>query len=153
MKLNNNTETETPFPGAQTTVLVVEDNLDIAELLCLILNESGFRTRHAATAAEGKLLALAEPLSAFVLDVDLPDSDGFQLCRWLKSNPTTSRTPVIFCTGRLNAMQDALAAGGVDCVAKPNEVMSLPLRIRQAIDGQENANQRRSAADPGKEPL
>ena len=116
------------------TILPVEDNEDVASMICLLLQQAGFQTRHAATAGQGMLLGVTQPSSLFLLDVDLPDGDGFCLCRQLKAHPVTGGVPVIICTGRPDALAHALAAGAVDCVSKPDEVMELPVRIQRALD-------------------
>jgi DNA-binding response OmpR family regulator len=125
---------ETPTQQLPATILLVEDNVPVAELICLLLQAAGFETRHAATVKEGLRLLMSQPPALIVLDVDLPDGNGFDLCRRLKANPTTASVPVIFCTGRPEARAEALAAGGVDCVHKPGDVFELPVRIQRALD-------------------
>jgi DNA-binding response OmpR family regulator len=125
---------EKPTQPPTATILLVEDNPNVAELICLLLQESGFETRHATTVGQGLLLAVTQPPALIVLDVDLPDGNGFDLCRRLKANPTTASVPVIFCTGRADSRAEALAVGGVDCVHKPGDVFELPVRIQRALD-------------------
>jgi DNA-binding response OmpR family regulator len=135
MSLNQSQPTtKTQTQPSPATILLVEDNLPVAELICWLLREAGFETQHAATVGQGLLLAVTRPPSLIVLDVDLPDGNGFDLCRRLKGHPVTGQVPVIFCTGRPDARTEALAAGGVDCVAKPGDVFELPVRILRALD-------------------
>ena len=131
MRKENNEKTA----ADASNILLVEDNLEVARLLCELLRVAGYTVRHATTASEGLLLGLSQPPSVFVLDVDLPDADGFQLCRALKADPRTAAIPVVFCTGRLDAHSLAQAAGGVDCLSKPFEVLELPERLRRALIG------------------
>jgi DNA-binding response OmpR family regulator len=142
------TTTETP-PTA--TILLVEDNVHVAELICLLLQDAGFETRHATTVAEGLRLLQSHPPALIVLDVDLPDGNGFDFCRQLKANPTTAPVPVIFCTGRADARAEAFEAGGADCVTKPGDVFELPVRIQRALDhlGSNPASKLNSISNPG----
>lgn len=128
------TTIETPTQPVPVTILLVEDNVDVAELICLLLQAAGFATRHAASVREALVLAVAQPPALFLLDIDLPDGTGFDLCRCLKAHPVTTNVPVIFCTGQPDAWAEALAAGGVDCVVKPGDVMELPVRVQRALD-------------------
>jgi DNA-binding response OmpR family regulator len=135
MTLNKTkTTNETPAHQLPITILLVEDNVHVAELICLLLQDAGFETRHAITVREALILAVAHPPALFLLDVDLPDGNGFDLCRQLKGHPLTVKIPVIFCTGRADARTEALAVGGVDCVNKPGDVFELPVRVQRALD-------------------
>lgn len=135
MKLNK-TETTNEPPAHQfpVSILLVEDNLHVAELICLLLQDAGFETQHTTTVREALVLAVAKPPALFLLDVDLPDGNGFDLCRLLKAHPVTTNVPVVFCTGRPDARAEAFTAGGVDCVVKPGDVIELPVRVQRALD-------------------
>ena len=133
---SNKTKTtnETPAHQFPVSILLVEDNLNVAELICLLLQEAGFETQHTTTVREALVLAVTKPPALFLLDVDLPDGNGFDLCRRLKAHPVTARIPIVFCTGRVDARPEALAAGGIDCVQKPVDVFELPVRVQRALD-------------------
>jgi PAS domain S-box-containing protein len=83
-----------PIDRAAHLLLVVDDDPATRYATSRLLRSAGFRTREAATGAEG-LAAADEAISAMVLDVHLPDIDGFALCRILRSRPGTSRLPVL----------------------------------------------------------
>lgn len=135
MSLNKTkTTTETAAQPPTATVLLVEDNIHAAELIALLLQEAGFKTQHTTTVGQGLLLAVTQPPSLILLDIDLPDGTGFDLCRRLKAHPATRQVPVVFCTGRAESRAEVLAAGGVDCVTKPDEVIELPVRVQRALD-------------------
>ena len=125
---------ETPTQPPTATILLVEDNVHVAELICLLLKEAGFATQYTTTVGHGLLLAVTQPPDLIVLDVDLPDGNGFDLCRRLKAHQTTAGIPIIFCTGRADARMEALAAGGMDCVQKPGDVFELPVRVQRELD-------------------
>jgi DNA-binding response OmpR family regulator len=152
MSLNQSkTTTETPTQQLPATILLVEDNVPVAELICLLLQEAGFETRHATTVKDGLRLLTSHPPALIVLDVDLPDGNGFDLCRQLKANLSTATVPVIFCTGRPEARAEAFAAGGVDCVHKPADVFELPVRVQRALDhlGSNPASKSNGVSNPG----
>ena len=78
-------------------LLIVDDDPASRYATARLLRGAGFRTREAATGAEGLLLA-DDAISAMVLDVHLPDIDGFELCRLLRSQPRTAHLPVLHLT-------------------------------------------------------
>lgn len=94
-------------------VLVVEDSRSQALRLELVLNRAGFAVTIAQTGSAAIREAKRRPLAAVVLDVNLPDVDGFQVCRTLKDSPATARLPVIMLTVRDQAREtlDGLDAG------------------------------------------
>src|SRR5688572_12846414 len=78
-------------------LLVVDDDPASRYATARLLRAAGFRIREAATGAEG-LLCADGGISAMILDVHLPDIDGFELCRLLRSRPDTARLPVLHLT-------------------------------------------------------
>lgn len=79
-------------------VLVVEDSRTQALRLQLMLQKAGLSTEVAATGTEGVAKALALSPHVVVLDVNLPDIDGFEVCQRLKNDPATAHIPVIMLT-------------------------------------------------------
>ncbi|CAG1018340.1 two-component system, sensor histidine kinase [Burkholderiaceae bacterium] len=91
----NETVTEfKPVDRSAHELLVVDDDPASRYATARLLRSAGFRTREAATGAEG-LRAADDSISVMVLDVHLPDIDGFELCRMLRSRPETARLPVL----------------------------------------------------------
>ena len=78
------------------TVLLVDDNRTHHYSLGKHLEESGFRVLHAHTGSEAMDLATSGRPDAVLLDINLPDTTGFEVCRQLKSDPDTQSIPVIF---------------------------------------------------------
>jgi two-component system, OmpR family, response regulator len=115
------------------SVLVVDDEPNILALLCASLRLSGFDV-HAADSAAHALHTLTHTVpDIVVLDVTLPDCDGFTLARHLHS--THSQLPVLFLTAR-DGLADRLAglsAGGDDYVTKPFSLEELILRLRAIL--------------------
>jgi two-component system, OmpR family, response regulator len=118
---------------AEARLLVVEDDLNILELLSASLRFAGFSITTASSGTEAVALAREERPDLIVLDVMLPDLDGFQVIRKLRDAGT--RTPVVFLTAR-DAVDDkirGLTLGGDDYVTKPFSLEELTARIRAVL--------------------
>ncbi|MBS0445913.1 MAG: response regulator [Proteobacteria bacterium] len=83
-----------PIDRSRHELLIVDDDPTSRYVTARLLRSAGFRTREAATGAEGLRMADAD-ISAVVLDVHLPDIDGFEICRRWRSQPETVRLPVL----------------------------------------------------------
>jgi two-component system OmpR family response regulator len=117
----------------QPTVLVVDDEPNILELLSAALRLSGFVVHAADCGAEALATARRVRPDIVVLDVMLPDYDGFTLARTLRS--ANDRLPVLFLTAR-DAVEDRIAgltAGGDDYVTKPFSLEEVVLRLRAIL--------------------
>lgn len=119
------------------TILVVEDDPDIAENLRYNLAREGFKPRHAATGEEGLSAALdgKNPPALIILDLMLPGMSGMELCRRLRREPSTRRTPILMLTARAS---EADRVAGLDCgaddyISKPFSVRELMARVRASI--------------------
>jgi two-component system OmpR family response regulator len=114
-------------------VLVVDDELNIRELVQIALRFHGFTVTTAATGSDALRQAAAGRPDLVVLDVVLPDLDGFEVCRRLRAEGND--VPVIFLTARdtSSATVTGLALGGDDYVTKPFSVEALVARIRAVL--------------------
>lgn len=92
-------------------VLVIDDSPVTVRAASLLLERAGYEARAAITAEDGLRQARALLPRVILLDVELPDGDGYTVCRELKKNPATARIPVILCTGRGEALDEADRAG------------------------------------------
>ena len=111
-------------------VLVVEDETRMASLLKRALEEEGHVVDVAADGTDGLWLATENPYGAIVLDVMLPDFDGFELCRRIRGNGQW--VPVIMLTAR-DSVGDrvrGLDAGADDYLVKPFSLAELAARLR-----------------------
>lgn len=118
--------------SAGATVLVVDDEPSILNLLCSVLRMSGFDVRGAETGTAALQMAIDHRPDIVVLDVLLPDFDGYTVARRLRESGDT--VPILFLTARDTA-EDRIAglvAGGDDYVGKPFSLEEVVLRI-QAI--------------------
>jgi two-component system OmpR family response regulator len=123
----------TAQPADVLRVLVVDDEPNIAELLAVALRYEGFEAETAATGAEALKRYEGFHPHLLVLDVMLPDLDGFEVARRLASR--RSGVPVVFLTAR-DTTEDkvrGLTLGGDDYVTKPFSVEELIARIRTIL--------------------
>jgi diguanylate cyclase (GGDEF)-like protein len=116
-------------------VLAVDDSPEVHALLEVRLKPEGLQLVAAQSYEEG--LALANELlpDLILLDVDMPEHSGFDLCRRLKENPTTASIPVIFLTGStdVDTKVHGFDLGAVDYVTKPFHPAELRARVRAAL--------------------
>ena len=120
------------------TLLVVEDEPTLRELLSASLRLAGFTVVSAGTGAQALAAVIDERPDLIVLDVMLPDIDGFTLLRRLReqhSGTVAGFPPVLFLTARETAEDriSGLRAGGDDYVTKPFNLEELILRIRAVL--------------------
>ena len=127
------------------SVLVIEDDQDIAESLRYGLEQEHFETRVALTGEEGLEAALDSdnPPAVILLDLLLPGINGFEICRRLRREPLTLLTPIIMLTARASPAEIAtgLAAGADAYMTKPFSVREVIARIDSLLSGIERGTQ------------
>jgi two-component system OmpR family response regulator len=114
-------------------ILVVDDESSISDLISTSLRFVGFEVRTAATGSEALTVAEEFKPHAVVLDVMLPDSDGFEVCRQLRSEGLN--VGVLFLTAK-DGMEDKVAGltiGGDDYMTKPFSLEELVARLRALL--------------------
>jgi DNA-binding response OmpR family regulator len=126
--------------GASTDrprIFLVEDEEDIARLISHNLQASGFQVHAFVTAPSVLSEAGREPPSLFLLDIMLPGTDGFTLCRQIRQTPTLSAIPVIFLSARTSEADriKGLELGGDDYITKPFSPRELVARVRTVLRG------------------
>ncbi|MBL0921119.1 MAG: diguanylate cyclase [Phycisphaerales bacterium] len=122
-------------PQTSATILVIDDSPDIHRLMGARLRSEGWTILGASSGEEGIECAIAAPPNLIILDIDMPELDGFETLRRLKINPATLPVPVIVVSAN-TAPQDkvmGLELGAVDYVAKPFDFSELRARIRAAL--------------------
>lgn len=122
--------------------LIIEDDPDIAESVRYNLQTAGFRALVASTGEQGLSLALdtANPPALIVLDLMLPGMNGMDLCRRLRKENLTRRTPIIMLTAKASEADRVagLDVGADDYIAKPFSVRELLARVRAVMRRSEN---------------
>ncbi len=126
-----------PHPNSHRadTVLVVDDNQPARAALARLLARAGYDVRQAGGGREALRLA-GEPPDLVVLDVVLPDLDGFEVCRRLKADPATAGVPVLMVSGAALRGEDkarGLEAGADAYLAKPVEPEELMAYARALV--------------------
>jgi CheY-like chemotaxis protein len=119
----------------RASVLVLEDHPMNRLLLARVLELDGFTVLQAGCIAIAARLARAERPSAVILDVRLPDGDGLEFARTLRSDPATSDCTIVACTAAatLDDEARALAAGCDAFVRKPIETRTFPALVASLI--------------------
>ena len=112
-------------------ILIVDDLPDNLRLLRDTLRAEGYKVRSATTGAMALRAAQSPSTELILLDIKLPDQDGYEVCRQLKSDERTVDIPIIFLSAlneTFNKVQ-GLAAGGVDYISKPFQVEEVLARV------------------------
>jgi len=114
------------------TALIVEDEVEANKLLAMLLQLRGYQTDSAYDGAQALAKVRSHVPDVIFLDLMLPDLDGYEVCRALKSSGTTSQIPVIIVTARIATENriESFRAGADDYVPKPY----MPDQIYQALD-------------------
>lgn len=117
-------------------IMVVDDDADTVSILARHLQREGFVAIEAASGAECIKLVREHPVDVILLDLMMPEMDGFQVCRKLKENPSTAEIPVIMITARddLDARAEGMRLGVSDFLAKPVFRRQLANRIRAQLN-------------------
>jgi len=116
-------------------ILIVEDDLELAEMLKLYFDGRGYQTATAAFGEDGVAQALTFNPELVILDIFLPDIDGYEVCRRLRSQQRTTQIPVLFLTGKRgrDAKIAGLELGAVDYIVKPFDMPELAARIESIL--------------------
>ena len=123
-------------PVPQPTVLIVDDDAVDLNLLAKILQDQAYIPWPVLDGRQALAAAQAEPPELILLDVNMPELDGFEICRRLKADPALRAIPVIFITARA-ATADKVAAfqaGAVDYVTKPFQVDEVVARVHTHLE-------------------
>jgi signal transduction histidine kinase len=113
-------------------ILVVDDKPDNLRLLSNILIAEGYKVRKVLNGRLALDAAKLDPPDLILLDIMMPDPDGYQVCQSLKANSTTQEIPIIFLSA-LNTVADKVKAftmGGVDYITKPFQQEEVLARVK-----------------------
>ena len=123
-------------PSPRSRLLVVDDAPAHLKLLAHALEESGFEVETASGGVQALAAAARHPPDLILLDIDMPELDGFETCRRLKAQERFAATPVIFLSGLSDVAQrlTAFAAGGVDFVSKPFDIAEVRARVATHLE-------------------
>jgi PleD family two-component response regulator len=116
-------------------IFIVEDDLDLSEMLSAYFRVQGYDVS-TASRGEDAVVAMSKDIpDVAVLDIRLPDIDGFEVCRRLRRARRTQNLPVIFLTEKRERDDklSGLELGAVDYITKPFDIQELRLRVRNAL--------------------
>lgn len=117
----------------QKTIMVVEDTESNIDMMMAILKE--FDVIPATSGADALELLEEEKVDLILLDILMPEMDGFEVCRRLKSDPVSKDIPVIFITAKTDeeSIEEAYEIGGIDYVTKPFKPRELLARVKTQL--------------------
>ena len=112
-------------------ILVVEDQPEVLDTMTVLLEHAGFEVFGARTGADGIRLSQNDEFDLIILDINLPEKNGFEVCAWLRQDFRFSRTPIIFVSGHGNEEyhRRALELGATDFIDKPIHASSFLQKI------------------------
>jgi signal transduction histidine kinase/DNA-binding response OmpR family regulator len=135
LQQENDSNDEEQSPASQETILVVDDNPDQLNLLMTILSIAGYQV---SSVPNGKLAlnAVESTLPDLILlDIMMPQMDGYEVCTQLKVSPRTQNIPVIFMSALHEALDKvkAFEVGGVDYITKPFQMEEVVARVENQL--------------------
>lgn len=116
-------------------ILIVEDDLDLSEMLNAYFRVQGYEVLTANWGGDAVRMANERMPDLIVLDIRLPDIDGYEVCRQIRASRRTAAAPVIFLTEKRDRVDKlaGLELGVVDYITKPFDIQELKLRVRNAL--------------------
>lgn len=114
-------------------ILVAEDHPDNRDALTMLLRSCGYRVCTAKNGREAVAVARTHNPDLVLMDVMMPEVDGLQATRELRSDPRFRRTPIIAVTAMEGAQPLALQAGADDCLRKPISAQHLIALVRERL--------------------
>ncbi|MCS7009990.1 MAG: response regulator [Anaerolineales bacterium] len=119
------------------TILYIEDNPDNMMLIKRVMDCSGFILHQAFSGQEGLKIITSEPIDLVLLDINLPDIDGYEVTRRIRQShlPYASRIPILILTANVqhSDMEKALQAGATEFITKPVDVFALCEKIESYL--------------------
>ena len=124
-------------PQRKGSILVVEDDLDISTMLRIYFEAKEYKVIVASRGEKALEACQKELPSVVILDIILPDMDGYEVCRRLKSDRRTSHVPIIFLTQKGERIDElsGLVLGAVDYITKPFDIAELESSVEKSIAG------------------
>ncbi|TAE57395.1 MAG: GGDEF domain-containing response regulator [Nostocales cyanobacterium] len=135
--MNNSISAEHNLSSCHTStnILIVDDILENIRLLSSILEKHGYHTRKATSGKMALTAVQADPPALILLDIRMPDINGYEVCQQLKANPKTNNIPVIFLSAAddISDKIQGFQAGGVDYITKPFHIDEVLARVEHQL--------------------
>lgn len=122
-------------------ILVVEDDFDISNMLRIYFGGQGYTVEVASRGNDALAATQRQAPNLIVLDINLPDISGYEVCRKLRTTTRTRHIPIIFLTQKDERSDKiiGLESGADDYITKPFDIEELKLRVKNAIDSAERS--------------
>ena len=116
----------------EPTILAVDDDPAVTRLACALLKREGFRTLEAASGTQALELLKTHTPDLILLDIIMPDTDGFEVCRAIRQNPRTADIPIVMLSAVSEQVRDSTVR--VDgYVAKPFNPADLVAKVKEFL--------------------
>ena len=127
---------ETKEARARHSILVVDDDRRVLDLLQISLSQNGYRVLTAATGEEALEMVRREPPDLMILDLRLPKKNGYEVCAALKSSKETAHIPIVMvsATAEVDARLQGLMHGADDYLTKPFSPKELLIKVRRIFE-------------------
>jgi DNA-binding response OmpR family regulator len=134
-------------------ILVVEDDPDQLEVIRFTLKNAGFAIGTATNGIDAVKKAQTVPPDLIMLDVMMPELDGFAVCETLRGNPATASIPILMLTGLCSHISRLVGyeSGATDYVIKPFDAEQLVSRVEKLLDQSSSAS--KAPRKPGSRPV
>jgi diguanylate cyclase (GGDEF)-like protein len=129
------TQVNDNLANSKKSILIVDDTLDNLRLLSTMLTEQGYKVRKALDGQTALNTIRTVPPDLILLDINMPEMNGYEVCQALKADPQVRDIPVIFLSA-MNEVFDKVQAfnvGGVDYITKPFQVEEVLVRVENQM--------------------
>ena len=122
-------------PMAQQRILIVDDEVSVADLFSMMLEMEGYRARVVHDVESAKIALEEEPADLMLVDIMMPEASGLELCRYVRAEPYLASTPIIVISARsqLEEVHEGLEAGADMYLLKPVSKGELIEAVQQAL--------------------
>lgn len=131
----------------QHKILVVDDNVKNIQVLANLLSENNYNVEFALNGGDALKLLVTEELDLILLDIMMPEMDGFEVCKKIRENEYYNNIPIIFLTAKtdIDSIKNAFKFGGVDYVSKPFNSDELLSRVSTHLELKRNKDKLKNA--------
>ena len=120
-----------------TTVLIVDDSSTLREMISGLLIKAGMTVLEATDGVEAQDKIVANPPDLVILDIVMPNMNGYELCRWVKNNPETQDVPVVICSSKNEDFDRywGMKQGADAYIAKPFRPIEMVETVKHLLRG------------------
>lgn len=128
-------DAHTKLDSYSKEILIVDDNPTNLLLLKNLLRQQGYEVRCARSGKMALYSAQAFPPDLILLDIMMPEMDGYEVCRRLKASAATAQVPVVFVSAldAATEKEQAFAVGAVDYISKPYQIQDILYKVQQML--------------------